>query len=169
MNCSAASNDSVTDGAIRALFGIHYVMMDAKGRVALPTKMQRTLRALPDSSLVLTANPTEEGLYLYPSENWDRVMETLVNARESFKRLLFGYARELEMDGGGRILLPAEHREYAQIRPEQHRQTVFVGVGRRWEIRSHDRWVECVNRSRKDVKKGLATDETLRDCIQEVM
>jgi len=52
------------------------------------------------------------------------------------KHLLIGHANDLEMDGSGRILLPQELRQYAQL--EKH--VCLIGQGKKLEIWSQDIW-----------------------------
>ena len=52
------------------------------------------------------------------------------------KRLLIGHASDVEIDGSGRILLPAALREYAGLEKE----TVLIGQGKKLELWSKDAW-----------------------------
>ena len=52
------------------------------------------------------------------------------------QRQLVGHAQDVEMDGHGRILVPAALREYAGI----EKQAVLVGQGRKFELWDEERW-----------------------------
>jgi len=54
------------------------------------------------------------------------------------QRLLIGHATDLEMDGQGRILLPAMLREYAGLK----KKAVLIGQGKKLEIWDEDTWAQ---------------------------
>ena len=54
------------------------------------------------------------------------------------QRLLIGHATDLELDGQGRILLPALLREYANLT----KKLVLVGQGNKIEIWAETHWQE---------------------------
>jgi MraZ protein len=81
-------------------------------------------------------------LFVYSNEEWHRIEEsfrdkpmTSKDARK-FSRFFFAGAATCEVDKQGRILLPANLREYAGI----DKEVVSVGVLSRVEIWSKDRW-----------------------------
>ena len=52
--------------------GSHAINMDAKGRLAIPTKVREELAQLCGGRIVLTANADEEKcLLLYPEPEWE--------------------------------------------------------------------------------------------------
>ncbi|MFT5655893.1 MAG: MraZ protein [Arenicella sp.] len=53
------------------------------------------------------------------------------------KRVLIGNADDCDMDGSGRILLPATLREYAMI----NKKAVLVGQGDKYEIWDEALWI----------------------------
>ena len=92
--------------------GSHAINMDAKGRMAIPTKIRESLASFCDGRIVVTADTVERCLLVYPEDQW-KVVLPQIEALPSFnkvatraKRLLIGYATPLEMDGNGRILVP---------------------------------------------------------------
>ena len=52
------------------------------------------------------------------------------------RRVLLGYAADVEMDGSGRILLPAPLREFSML----SKAVLLVGQGNKFEIWSEDLW-----------------------------
>jgi len=54
----------------------------------------------------------------------------------SLKRMLLGYATECEMDGNGRILLPAKLREFASL----EKSMVMIGQGNKFELWDERSW-----------------------------
>src|SRR5687767_10177410 len=85
---------------------------------------------------------TEGGLLLYPLPAWEpiraKVMAFPSLDRQSnlWKRLLVGFAEEVEPDGAGRLLISPVLRDYAHIT----RQVMFVGQGSHFEIWDLEAW-----------------------------
>lgn len=116
--------------------GASTLNLDAKGRMAIPAKYRQALAECCGSRVVVTINPREHCLWLYPEPEWNEIarkvaqLPTLNSKNIALQRLLLGHAAELEMDGQGRILLPAELREYAGLK----KRVSMMGEGRRFEI-----------------------------------
>lgn len=111
--------------------------IDAKGRMIVPSKFREQL----GSEFVVTKG-LDGCLFVYSNEEWKHIEEkfrevplTTKDARK-FSRFFFAGAASCEVDKQGRILLPANLREYAGIEKE----VVSVGVLSRVEIWSKDRW-----------------------------
>ncbi len=118
-------------------FGETAINLDAKGRLALPTRYRDAIDAACSGRLVLTYSAFDSGaLWLYPEPEWERVrnevmsLSTFKPAHRSLQRRLVGSAAQVEPDGSGRILLPATLRQVAGL--EKH--AVFLGMGSRFEI-----------------------------------
>ena len=102
--------------------------LDAKGRLIIPSKFRE---ALGDTFMVT------KGL-----DGW-KVLEgklqalplTNANARK-FTRFMLGGATECDVDKQGRILLPANLREFAHL----NKDVALVGVGGRIEIWDKETW-----------------------------
>lgn len=116
--------------------------MDAKGRLAVPSRYREVLSAVCDGRLVVTANPYERCLNIYPEPQWLEVkatIEALPNSNKKVRRLqrlVLGNASELEMDGNGRLLLPQTLREYASL----DKKAMLVGLGDKAELWSEQSW-----------------------------
>ena len=116
--------------------------VDAKGRMIIPAKLREQLGL----SFVVTRG-TDGCLFAYPNDEWDifegklrQLPMTNENARK-FKRFFQAGATDCEVDNQGRILLPANLRQFAGITKD----VVVVGVGERAEIWSKDKWDEKNN------------------------
>jgi MraZ protein len=121
--------------------GTQVLSLDGKGRLSIPAKYRETLATRAAGTLILTADPNE-CLLLYPLPDWEPIEQRL-DALSSFnsatrriKRLIVGNATEVEMDGSGRIVLPAVLREFAAIEGE----VMLVGQGKKFEIWNVERW-----------------------------
>ena len=122
--------------------GINSATLDAKGRMALPTRVREQVAELSGGHLVVTIDTRERCLLLYPLPLWEdvqRKVENLPNVNprsRTLQRLLIGHATDLEPDANGRVLLPQKLREYAGL----DKKLVLVGQGNKVEIWSEPRW-----------------------------
>jgi MraZ protein len=122
--------------------GSNEINMDAKGRMAVPSRYRDALLARGDGQMVATIDIDDRCLLLYPLPAWQEI-ETQIARLPTFnpdtrrlQRLLIGHARELELDGSGRLLIPPELRAYAELEKE----VVLVGQGHRFELWSVTHW-----------------------------
>ncbi len=121
--------------------GANQINLDAKGRMAIPTRARDPLTQGGTVGLVLTAHP-HGCLLLYPLPAWEPVrakvmaFPSLDREASTWKRLLVGFAQEVEPDGAGRLLIPPEMRDFAGIT----RPVMFVGQGSYFEIWDLEAW-----------------------------
>jgi MraZ protein len=117
--------------------GTYEHTVDAKGRLAVPARF----RDLLGEGAVVTRG-AERCLVIYPEPAWTSLRSSIDNLPMSdpnaraFRRFMFAEAATIELDGQGRILLPARLREYAGI----ERAAVVVGMDRTVEIWSESGW-----------------------------
>jgi MraZ protein len=123
-----------------AFHGAAVITLDAKGRIAIPTR-QRAALLDGGASLVLTAHP-DGCVLIYPAQAWEPVRER-VEAFPSFnpqaswwKRLLLGFEEHATPDNAGRILLPPALRQHAKL----EREAMMVGQGRYFELWDAGMW-----------------------------
>jgi MraZ protein len=114
--------------------------LDEKQRVALP-KPLRT--ALGEKSTALFVAPCTEGsLALYSDDSFARLAQRLAEAPSAdgdvraFGRLFYANAAGVEVDGQGRIRIPQELVEWANLQGE----IVLLGVGDHVELWGAERW-----------------------------
>jgi MraZ protein len=121
--------------------GATQVNLDAKGRMAIPTRARDPLTLGGSVKLVLTAHP-DGCLLLYPYPAWEPIRQkvmafpSLDRQASLWKRLLVGFAEEVEPDAAGRLLISPELRDFAHIK----REVMFVGQGSHFEIWDLDGW-----------------------------
>ena len=121
--------------------GASQVNLDAKGRMAVPTRVRDPLTQGGTVKLVLTAHPVG-CLLLYPGPAWEPVraqvmgFPSLDRQLSTWKRILVGFAEEHELDGAGRLLISPELREFAHIT----RPVMLVGQGSHYEIWDLESW-----------------------------
>ena len=114
--------------------GATVLTLDAKGRLAIPTRHRDALLA-EGRTLVLTAHPDGCAL-LYPEAAWESV-RAQVEGFPSFhpqaswwKRLLLGFEEHTAPDASGRVLISSGLRLHAKL----ERDAMLVGQGRYFEL-----------------------------------
>jgi MraZ protein len=121
--------------------GGNTINLDAKGRLALPTRYRTDLMERCEGQLVVTVHD-DSCLMMYPRPDWDEIERKLVrlpnlNRRtRTLQRMFLGHASELEMDKNGRVLLPPRLRDFAQL----GKRVVLVGLGNKFEIWNEEAW-----------------------------
>ena len=100
--------------------GVVNLNLDAKGRMAVPTKYRSILSDRFGGKVVITVDP-DRCLSIYPLKIWEEIerkldrMPTFDASARKLQRALIGHATEIEMDANGRIMVPAPLREFAGI------------------------------------------------------
>jgi MraZ protein len=114
------------------LIGKYTNTLDQKGRVFVPAAFRSDL----ENRFVLTRGSEEKSLYIYPMDEWKKFVEKLQQLPTSKKdsRMIIRHfcanATNCDMDSQGRILIPAELREKAELKKD----VVFIGMVNRIEI-----------------------------------
>ena len=135
--------------------GSHAINMDAKGRLAIPTKLREELAQLCGGRIVLTASANtdeERCVLLYPEPEWEILrpkIEALPNIKKPVRRLqrlMLGNAARMELDSAGRILVPPTLRSYAYL----EKKLMLIGQGNKWELWSEERWMAWLDESSDD-------------------
>jgi len=132
-----------------AFHGTARYNLDPKNRIVLPPRFREALRAEKGGHFMLTYGPGRYLLLFLPSQ-WEALLRDNMSAfraaskedEQAFKRFFFGNAVEAEPDSAGRILLPAEAREYSGIKGE----AVIVGVGNKAELWDAAAWDAYANK-----------------------
>ncbi len=126
--------------------GVTHINLDAKGRIALPSRYRERLSGICDGHLVVTVD-RDHCLLVYPLPEWEHIEQKLVRlpslnrSARRLQRLLIGHATECQLDGSGRILLPPPLRDFAGL----VKHTVLIGQGNKFEL-----WDEAVWSQRRD-------------------
>jgi MraZ protein len=122
--------------------------LDAKGRLAVPSKHRDALHVQSDGRLVLTAHP-HRCLLLYPQNAWEPIQQkvmslpSLEKQASLLQRLLVGFAEDIEMDGSGRLLVSQVLRDFAGL----DKQVMLVGQGSHFELWSGDGWKQQLDQA----------------------
>jgi MraZ protein len=116
--------------------------IDPKGRLSVPAKFRDAMAQYGEALVVV---PNEHSLEVHPLEEWQR-MEEKLNAQSAFarevrelSRLYISRAKDVVLDGAGRILLPPDTRKQAGL----EKDVTLVGGGRRmFEVWDRQRFEE---------------------------
>ncbi len=117
------------------------VNLDAKGRLAFPTRFRGELMDRCDGHVVLTVDENR-CLNLYPRPDWDELQRSLVRMPNqdvrvrTLQRMLLGHATEQELDKNGRVLIPPRLREFASL----DKRVVLTALGNKFEIWNEEAW-----------------------------
>ncbi len=121
--------------------GATKVSLDAKGRLAIPSRYRERIIARAEGHLIATVD-RDYCLLIYPLPDWEEIERKLVRLpslnkqARRLQRLMVGYATEVDMDGHGRILVPRELRDFASL----DRQAMLIGQGNKFELWDEERW-----------------------------
>lgn len=123
--------------------GVNTVSLDAKGRMAMPSRYRERLVDRSDGQLVVTVD-RDHCLLLYPMPEWEDIERKLVKLpslnkqARRLQRLLIGHATEVELDSHGRILVPPPLRDFAAL----DKRVVLIGQGNKFEVWNEETWNE---------------------------
>jgi MraZ protein len=121
--------------------GATSLSLDAKGRMAVPARHRDALVAAAGGRLVLTAHP-HRCLLLYPAPAWEPIRAKILAAPSlepkaaMLRRLLVGFAVDMDMDSAGRVLVSPELRQFAGL----EKDVWLVGQGSHFELWSDAGW-----------------------------
>ncbi len=117
------------------LVGRYDQSIDAKGRVNIPAKFRSSL----GENFVASVGD-EKCVCIYPMEEWNAFMERVKAVSVSDRAMVMRYIQktsaECEADSQGRVVIPPQIREYAELTKE----IVVVGEHTKVEIWSLDNW-----------------------------
>ena len=125
--------------------------IDAKGRMFLPAKFRGEF-----GDRVILARGIDKCVCIYPVEEWEKYIEKIKNlpvvkARKA-KRLISATASETEIDGQGRVLIPAKLREYAGL----EKNVKVIGnteIAEIWTSEAYDEFLDSM--SAEELEKEL--------------
>lgn len=111
--------------------------LDIKARLIVPAKFREELGVR-----FVATKGLDNCIFIYPMDEW-KIIEGKIRALpftradvRSFARFFLSGATELELDKQGRVVLPQNLREYANI----DKDLVIIGVGSRLELWSSQIW-----------------------------
>lgn len=132
--------------------------VDGKGRVAVPNAFRRKFAPDEDGKLVLARAPNR-CIEVHTLGEWvEHVNKTMKNMSlyrpqaRRLRRARLSQAREVDLDGQGRILVPKNLKDLAGITGE----AVIIGVGPFFEMWEPGRYREYLGRADEQYDEDLA-------------
>lgn len=139
-----------------AFKGTYKIVVDNKGRLSLPAKLRRATQATVYDQFVLTRG-LEGCLFLFAADEWGKIEERLRNLsftqsdNRLFLRMLLSQATDVQLDAQGRINIPPNLLEQAQLVKEQ--EALVIGNLNRIEIWSSRVWENYLKNSSKSYEQ----------------
>ena len=128
-------------------------VLDIKGRVNFPVKIRECL-----GERFIVTRGLDNCLFVYSGDEWrtleDKLRALPISKSRDIQRFFFASAVEVEPDKQGRILIPQNLRDYAQL----DKDITIIGALTRAEIWSSERWMERVT-AMNTAKMEQAMDE----------
>ena len=117
------------------MIGEYQHNIDPKGRVIVPAKFREDL-----GELFYVTKGLDGCLFVLSPGEWQRLQEKImampISKARGLQRFFFSGAAEVEPDKQGRVLIPQQLRDYAQIT----RDVTVIGASTRAEIWDSARW-----------------------------
>jgi MraZ protein len=140
---------------VASFLGQHRYQMDAKGRIALPSRFHDAF----GKAMLLILGP-DAGLWAYAEEDWHQVTNRIDSnplsapVERNRARAVFGHAELVKVDGQGRVVIPQVLREQARLEKE----VVVLGVSNHLEIWPGAEW---------DRRSGALVEEYVAGVLAE--
>ncbi|HBX57471.1 division/cell wall cluster transcriptional repressor MraZ [Pseudomonas sp. UBA2684] len=147
--------------------GANAISLDAKGRLAMPSRYRDELVSRCAGQLIVTIDAVDPCLCVYPLSEWELIenkLRELASFREEnrrLQRLLIGNAVDLELDASGRFLVPPRLREYAKL----DKRAMLVGQLNKFQLWDEDAWNAVADADLAAIKQPGALSDELRDLI----
>ena len=123
--------------------GSSSVIMDDKGRFAIPKEFRESLLSACDGQITVTAHDKDRCLLIYPRQTWLRIKEQIDDLPTSdvhssrMQRLMVGLACHYEVDANPwRVPLTQGLRDFARLEKKLH----LCGNGKKLELWSDSLW-----------------------------
>ncbi|MDD4819965.1 MAG: division/cell wall cluster transcriptional repressor MraZ [Flavobacteriales bacterium] len=123
------------------------IKIDAKGRVALPVGLKKSIGEIElQGGFFIRRSMCEDCLEMYTAQSWSAELEKVqslnpyVREQRSFIRRFMAGVRFVEVDAVGRVNIPSELTAWAKI----EREVVLSPVGSMFEVWAKDRYEEAL-------------------------
>ncbi len=136
--------------------GEHNHTLDNKGRITMPSKFRDDL----GEEFIITKG-LDSCLFVYPKAEWtifeDKLKTLPLTNKDAraFVRFFFAGASECSLDKQGRVLIPPNLRNHADL----SKDAIIIGVSTRIEIWSKGKWdkyTEDDNLSYENIAENMA-------------
>jgi MraZ protein len=140
--------------------GSFFHIMDSKGRVSIPSRYRDLLQERQDRQLILTN--WDDYVLAFPESEWVKVEAKLGELAlfrkdiRSFQRFLISGVEYCPLDRQGRVLVPQNLRDYANL----NREVALVGAVRCFEL-----WDKATFEAHRKQLKESINDEVLHELL----
>ena len=130
-----------------SLIGTYDCKADAKGRVVMPSAFKKQLSAVLQDGFVVKRSVFRSCLELYPMQEWNLMMAKInklnrfVKKNNDFIRRFTAGVKIVEVDASGRILIPKDLFQFAEI----EKQVVLSSVGTIIEIWDKEKYEKVID------------------------
>lgn len=135
--------------------GQYNIIIDNKNRLIIPAKYRNKVT----NNLVISRG-LDGCLSLYPQEKWDDIanklnkLPTSKKQARAYARALLSSASDVELDNKGRLVIPENLRELADLT----KNCLIIGVGDYMEIWDEEKWNiynQDIDLSFEEIAEGL--------------
>ncbi|WP_457435297.1 division/cell wall cluster transcriptional repressor MraZ [Pseudomonas sp. TE3786] len=147
--------------------GANAISLDAKGRLAMPSRYRDEIVSRSAGQLIVTIDAIDPCLCVYPLPEWEiietklRELPSLREETRRLQRLLIGNAVDIELDSAGRFLVPPRLREYAKL--DKH--AMLVGQLNKFQLWDENAWNALADADLAAIKQPGGLPDELRDLI----
>ncbi len=147
--------------------GANAISLDAKGRLAMPSRYRDEIVSRSAGQLIVTIDAIDPCLCVYPLPEWEiietklRELPSLREESRRLQRLLIGNAVDIELDSAGRFLVPPRLREYAKL--DKH--AMLVGQLNKFQLWDENAWNALADADLAAIKQPGGLPDELRDLI----
>ncbi len=138
-------------GELKMFIGSFKYSMDAKGRIAIPAKLRKSLSPEANETFIMTRG-TAKCIDIYPLDMWNELTAERLNALSTFNskeamflRLFLNQAAEDKLDSQSRLLIPKSLIEYAEI----DKEVFILGAIKKIEIWNPKIYEEYIKENEK--------------------
>ena len=151
------------------LLGEYTCKIDAKGRLMFPSRLRKQLETVLHNGLVINRDIFEGCLVVYPQPEWDKVNREMSRLsrynrkHQLFQRKFMKGATLVEVDGSGRLLVPAALLGHAGLEAGKAGDCVVTGLGEKIEVWSKARFEQQVLGGEDDFDFGALAEKVRQD------
>lgn len=133
---------------VKMFLGEYQPNITEGSRVALPKKLREQITG----ETVVLSRGFEKCIFVYDKEDWNTESQKQIEnpitdvKTRTLKRYLFGNATEASIDAQGRLVIPGNLKDYAQIT----KKVAVIGAGDHIELWDFDVWSKYLEKVQAD-------------------
>lgn len=153
---------------MRNLIGTFECKADVKGRVMLPSALQKQLAPMLENGFVLKRSVFQPCLELYPMEEWDAMMQNINNLNRfnrknnDFVRRFTAGVKVIELDTTGRLLIPKDLVAFAGIQKDLVLSSA-INIIEIWDKDKYEKAIEDASNDFADLAEEVMGDKNNDD------